>query len=87
MTWKQNWKTKFANSNLVTRMPKQIIVVDYRKCDPERCEGGICQAALVCEKKILFQEAPYEMPETRAPMCLGCAACLQECPADALLMM
>ena len=68
-------------------MPKKMIVVDYHKCEPERCEGGVCQAALLCKKKILYQEARFEMPDARAAMCLGCALCLTACPAQALQMM
>ena len=68
-------------------MPKQIIVVDYSRCEPEQCENGICRAALLCKKRILFQEAPFEMPESRAAMCMGCAVCLTACPRNALKMM
>ncbi|MEW5871808.1 MAG: 4Fe-4S binding protein [Chloroflexota bacterium] len=68
-------------------MPKKCIAVDYQRCAPERCEAGICRAVLLCEKKILYQEAPYEMPDTRASMCLGCALCLKACPMDALRML
>ena len=68
-------------------MPKRTIVVDYRACEPEKCEDGICKAALVCEKKILTQESPYEMPDTKPSMCLGCSLCLQACPMDALRLM
>ena len=68
-------------------MPKRIIAVDYQLCAPERCEDGICNATLLCERKIIYQEAPYEMPDTRASMCLGCALCLKACPMNALCMM
>ena len=68
-------------------MPKKTVVVDYRACDPEKCEDGICQAALVCEKKILTQKAPYEMPDTKAAMCLSCAICVQACPQNAVRVM
>ena len=68
-------------------MPKKTLVVDYRACEPEKCEDGICQAALVCEKKILTQEALYEMPDTKAAMCLSCAVCVQACPNNAVHLM
>ncbi|OQX64426.1 MAG: hypothetical protein B5M51_03850 [Anaerolinea sp. 4484_236] len=68
-------------------MPRRTVVIDYQACDPEQCEGGICQAALVCEKKILTQEAPYEMPDTKAAMCLSCAICVQACPKNAIRVM
>jgi len=68
-------------------MPKQTVVVDYQACQPKKCEDGICQAALACEKNILTQETPYEMPDTKASMCLGCSECIQACPASAVHLM
>lgn len=65
-------------------MPKKIIVVDYHACDPEQCENGICMAALVCKKKVLTQEAPYAMPDTKASRCLSCSLCMQACPKGAI---
>ncbi|MBC8336923.1 MAG: 4Fe-4S binding protein [Anaerolineales bacterium] len=68
-------------------MPRKTVAVNYRACEPEKCEDGICLAALVCEKNILIQEAPYEMPDTKASSCLSCAICVQACPQDAVLVM
>jgi translation initiation factor RLI1 len=68
-------------------MPKKTVVVDYRACDPTQCQDGICQAVLICERKVLTQEAPYEMPDTKAPMCLSCALCVRECPKNAIYVM
>ena len=68
-------------------MPRKTVVVDYQVCEPEECEDGICQAALVCEKKILTQEAPYEMPDTKASVCLSCATCVKACPKNAVYVM
>ena len=68
-------------------MPKKNIAVDYQLCEPKICPDGICQAALLCERKILYQEAPNEMPDARSEMCLGCSICLKACPMDALRMM
>jgi Fe-S-cluster-containing hydrogenase component 2 len=65
-------------------MPKKTIVVDYHACDPEQCENGICKAALVCKKKVLTQETPYEMPATKASMCLSCSLWMQACPKGAI---
>ncbi|MEA3351204.1 MAG: 4Fe-4S binding protein [Chloroflexota bacterium] len=65
-------------------MPKKTVVVDYQACEPEQCEHGICHAALLCEKKVLTQEAAYEMPDTKASMCLSCSACIQACPQNAV---
>jgi len=68
-------------------VPKKTVVVDYQACEPEKCEEGICQAVLACEKKILRQEAPYEMPDAKASMCLSCAICVQACPQNAVRVM
>lgn len=68
-------------------MPKKTVVVDYHACDPEQCEDGICRAALLCERKVLTQESPHEMPDTKASMCLSCAECVQACPMNAICVM
>lgn len=68
-------------------MPKKTIVVDYQACDPKQCKNGICMAALVCERKVLFQESPYEMPDTKASMCLGCSLCMLACPMGTIHML
>ncbi len=68
-------------------MPRKTVAVDYRACNPEKCEDGICKAVLLCEKKILTQEAPYEMPDTKASACLSCAICVKACPQKAVLVM
>ena len=43
-------------------MPKPQAAVDAGKCHPEKCDGGICVAVLVCPTKTLKQEVPYEVP-------------------------
>jgi translation initiation factor RLI1 len=68
-------------------VPKQMAMVDYRKCQPEKCDEGICLAVLACPNKILKQEAPYEMPDPNPSMCVGCGLCAQACPLKAILMM
>jgi len=68
-------------------MPKPRAMIDYRKCQPERCDGGICLAALACPNRILKQEAPYEMPDPDPAMCIGCGLCAQACPSGAIRMM
>lgn len=68
-------------------MPKKNVVVDYQACDPKQCGDGICKAALACERKVLTQEAPYDMPDTKAHMCLGCSLCMPACPEGAIHML
>lgn len=68
-------------------MPKPRAMVDYRRCQPERCDKGICLAVLTCPRKMLKQEAPYEMPDPNPTMCVGCGICAQACPLKAISMM
>ena len=67
-------------------MPKKTVAIDYKACEPEKCEDGICKAVLACEKKILTQEAPYEMPDVKASMCLSCANCVLACQQNAVIL-
>ena len=65
-------------------MPRRTVLIDYHACEPKRCQDGVCQAALVCEKNVLTQSSPYELPDTKASMCLSCATCVQACPEEAV---
>jgi translation initiation factor RLI1 len=67
-------------------MPKQVAVINYQRCEPALCEAGICQATLACPRKLLKQEAPFEMPDAYTNMCVGCAICVQACPKEAVKM-
>jgi len=68
-------------------MPQPKVVLDYERCDPDTCEDGICAAAEVCEKKVLRQEAPGEIPDLYPSMCRGCTDCISACPRDAIRLM
>ena len=68
-------------------MPKTQVLLDYSRCDPSQCEGGICAAAEVCERKVLRQEKPGEMPDIYLSLCLGCTDCLSACPQGAIRKM
>lgn len=65
-------------------MPSKIALVDYNKCHPGRCDGGLCVAAQACTHKLLRQEAPYEMPMTEPSVCQGCGDCVLACPLKAI---
>jgi Fe-S-cluster-containing hydrogenase component 2 len=67
-------------------MPGKKALVNYNKCEPERCDGGICTAALACSRKVLTQEAPYEIPMTDPSPCKGCSDCALACPLKAIEM-
>jgi ferredoxin len=65
-------------------MPGKIALVTFDKCHPEKCRSGICIAGQVCPRKILMQEAPYEIPMTNPMICRGCDDCVRACPAKAI---
>ena len=68
-------------------MPQPKVVLDYKLCDPSCCEEGICAAAQVCNRKVLRQEKPGELPDLYPSLCLGCTDCLGECPQRAIRLM
>jgi translation initiation factor RLI1 len=68
-------------------MPRKTVVLDYQACAPQQCQDGVCQAALLCKRKVLIQETSFEMPDTKASMCLGCAMCVPACPKKAVYVM
>jgi Fe-S-cluster-containing hydrogenase component 2 len=68
-------------------MPQPKVALDYSRCDPSQCEEGICAAAQVCERKVLRQEEPGEMPDLYPSLCLGCTDCVSACPQGAIRMM
>ncbi|MFV1949589.1 MAG: hypothetical protein ACC633_06600 [Anaerolineales bacterium] len=68
-------------------MPQPKVVLDYQRCDPYCSEDGICPASLVCERKVLTQEGPGELPDLHPARCLGCVDCLPLCPTGALQLM
>jgi len=65
-------------------MLSRIALVDFEKCDPQQCEQGICLAAKACQRKLLVQEAPGEIPISSTTLCRACADCVQACPRGAI---
>ena len=69
-------------------MPKKTVMVDYNKCEPEKCGDGTCLAVAECEFGSLTQECPHETPEINpAKWCHSCAKCVKACPLKAIRMM
>ncbi len=68
-------------------MPQPRVVLDYQHCDPYCREDGICPASLVCDRKVLRQEKPGELPDLYPSRCLGCVDCLPHCNPGALQLM
>lgn len=65
-------------------MANKIAVINYNKCKPEECSGGVCEALIACRKKVLKQEEPYEAPFINTGLCSGCYECIPHCPKGAI---
>ena len=65
-------------------MPGKMSLVNYEKCHPEECDGGVCVAVSACQHKLLKQEAPYEIPMTDPSVCQGCGDCVRACLLKAI---
>lgn len=65
-------------------MAGKLALVDYNRCDPKRCAGGVCAAVQACPRRLLTQEAPYEAPMTDAMPCRACGDCARSCPVKAI---
>jgi translation initiation factor RLI1 len=62
----------------------RLAQVDYRKCDPTRCEGGVCAAVKACPRRLIRQEEPYDVPMGPGMPCRACGDCALSCPLNAV---
>jgi translation initiation factor RLI1 len=65
-------------------MQSKIALIQFDKCMPEKCEGGVCIAAKACTHKLIIQEAPGEIPMMNPSLCRGCGDCVRTCPLKAI---
>lgn len=66
-------------------MPRKTVAINYQACEPKQCEQGICRAVAVCEKKLIKQHEPYDLPEVKAAsLCLSCGDCAAICREEAI---
>ena len=66
------------------QMARKLALLDYHKCQPGRCESGICVAAQACPSKLLRQAIPYTVPEPEPFSCRACGDCVRACPQRAI---
>jgi Fe-S-cluster-containing hydrogenase component 2 len=67
--------------------PKVKINIDYRKCNPKRCEKGICKAISVCPNKLIKQIGPFDFPYPIDGFCKECGKCQDACLLEAIHLM
>ena len=65
-------------------MPSKMALLNYNNCHPEKCENGICAAALACPHRLFKQDDAYEIPMPDPSVCRGCADCVRACPLKAV---
>lgn len=65
-------------------MQRKMAIVDFNLCRPKECGNGTCAAARSCEKKVLKQDTPGEVPESDPFLCKGCGDCVLACPRKAI---
>ncbi len=64
---------------------KVFALVDYEKCNPDKCNEGVCVAAKACTHKVMKQiDGRHTPPVVFQDMCLGCWDCIEACPLDAV---
>lgn len=66
---------------------KLKVAIDYERCNPKRCEKGICIAVLECPNKLWKQLEAYEFPYPIQGFCQECGKCGDVCPLKAIKML
>ncbi len=66
------------------QMLRKMALLDFSKCRPEDCAGGVCAAAKVCSSRRLKQEQPYTAPLPEPSACRACGECVRACPRKAI---
>lgn len=62
-----------------------LAVIDYHRCDPGKCDHGICIVVKVCPARTIEQEASGEIPFISGG-CYACNKCVKACPLDAIML-
>jgi translation initiation factor RLI1 len=65
-------------------MLKKMALLDFNKCRPGECDGGVCAAARACPSGLLKQEAPFTIPQPEPYACRACGECVRACPQKAI---
>ena len=65
-------------------LARKMALLNFKKCRPEMCEGGVCAASLACSLKLLCQETPNSMPLPEPSACRACGDCVRACPQKAI---